>query len=64
MDRITIIIETANNAFKEVDSENYNTSNTEVIRILKELICNLEGGNIPEKLRDINGNTCGSITIE
>lgn len=35
----------------------------ELVRILSELIRSIEDGNIPERIRDINGNTVGSISI-
>lgn len=36
----------------------------EVARILRDLADRLEAGHDPEKLRDINGNAAGEVTIE
>lgn len=56
MEKITITIETANAAFDNAPEE--------VARILHELADRFQQRAIPEKLRDINGNTCGTVETE
>ena len=48
-------IETGNAAFKE------NGLFGEISRILGEVSDSMASGFVPEKLKDLNGNTCGSI---
>lgn len=50
-----IYIDTGNAAFEDGNWK------TEVARILRELAANIENYARPEKLRDINGNTCGKV---
>lgn len=58
MERITITIETGNAAFED-------SPTAEIGRILRSLADRFERyGTHPENLRDINGNTCGKVTIE
>lgn len=53
---ITITIHTEGAAFDEPA--------TEVARILRDLAGTFARHGLPgEKLRDLNGNTCGSVTI-
>lgn len=54
---ITITIDTGNQAFDD-------TPGIEVARMLRELATKLEAGNVPETLKDINGNTCGIVTAD
>jgi hypothetical protein len=57
MERITISIETGNAAFED-------SPTGEIGRILRDLAERFEQDGIPpEVLRDINGNTCGYVTI-
>lgn len=63
--KITITIETDNDAFNEAWAGN------EAARILKKLGDNLEGYRSEElyafdelSLRDFNGNTCGTVKVE
>lgn len=61
MEHITIRIQTTGAAFDSPAEE--------LARILRELADRLDhaGGNMPDvsqTLRDINGNTCGTVTIE
>ena len=58
MEKITITINTENAAFDDCPEE-------EVKRILHELAYSIDNSGLTEKkIRDINGNTVGSITIE
>ena len=59
MKSITIKINTENAAFEGLDD-----GLTEVARILKEIAGKLENGSTPDKLRDLNGNTVGTVTIK
>lgn len=54
---IIIRIETDNAAFEDSPAH-------EAARILRHLAEELEGGLKPSVPRDINGNRCGTITIE
>ena len=57
-ERWTITIETANAAFDDMPA-------SEVARILSDLTKVFARGGIPpERLRDNNGNTCGSVTLQ
>ena len=57
-ERIRIEIETGNAAFDD-------SPTTEIARILRDLAKRFERDGIPpERLRDINGNTVGTVTIE
>lgn len=57
-ERITITIETGNVAFDDHPA-------TEVGRILRDLADRFEyQGVVPDHLRDINGNTVGSVLIK
>lgn len=57
-ERWTITIETANDAFADQPA-------TEVARILQDLAkAFLRGGFPAERLRDSNGNTCGTVTLQ
>ena len=56
-ERITIVIETAGNAF--VDS-----TPREVARILRAMADRAEHAEILPAPMDLYGNTCGSVTIE
>lgn len=58
MEHITIRIQTGNAAFEDAPA-------SEVARILRELADGFEHDGIPaQTLRDVNGNTCGTVTIE
>jgi len=58
MERITITLETGNDAF-------YESPTTEIRRILRDLADHVyDEGEWPEVLRDINGNVCGSVKVE
>jgi hypothetical protein len=52
---IKIEISTSNQAF-ELDAQ------VEVARILRELADKIEQGEEPTRLRDLNGNSVGSVT--
>jgi len=60
MKKITIEIETVNAAFGD-----YNGT-AELSRLMHEIACSVEIGCLIEshKVRDINGNVCGKVTIE
>ncbi|MFW6030458.1 MAG: hypothetical protein ACOCRO_09430 [Halanaerobiales bacterium] len=54
MKKIIIEIETVNDAFKDREEH-------EVTRILENLSYEIRQGMRPEKLKDYNGNTVGSV---
>ena len=54
MEKITIEIETVNDAFSEYPE-------LEIARILQDLAHKIENGQQPERIRDINGNTIGRV---
>lgn len=57
-ERWTITIETENDAFADQPA-------TEVARILQDLAKVFHRGGLPgERLRDSNGNTCGTVTLQ
>lgn len=57
-EKITITIETGNAAFDDAPA-------TEVGRILRDLADRFEfNGVVPQHLRDINGNTVGTVLIK
>lgn len=56
-ERITIIIDTDNDAFADMPGQ-------EVAGMLRDLALVFARGGFPgERLRDSNGNTCGSVAI-
>ncbi|USK62287.1 hypothetical protein [Peribacillus asahii] len=57
MEKVTVTIKTGNAAFEE-------NPNMEIARILRELANNLEADVHPGKLRDLNGNTVGTVEYE
>jgi hypothetical protein len=57
VERVTIAISTGNAAFE-------GDYGYELARILRELADKFESGQEPLKIRDINGNTVGSVTYE
>jgi len=57
MEKVTVTIKTGNAAFEE-------NPNMEIARILRELANNLEADVQPGKLRDLNGNTVGTVEYE
>lgn len=58
MEQITITLNTGNAAFTEGPA-------TEVARILRDLAGRIErDGDFPARLRDINGNTVGHLTVK
>lgn len=59
MDKVTIEITTGNAAFADGGLG-------EVARILRELAKRFDRGDFPISgpLRDINGNTCGRVSVE
>jgi len=56
MQKITITIETENAAF-DPDPE------VEVARILKDLATKLDRSELPDELRDYNGNKVGTVEV-
>lgn len=57
MERITIMIDTSNDAFRGM-------AQYEVARVLYELANNIMDGKEPETLLDINGNKVGKVVYE
>ena len=57
MERITIMIDTRNDAFRGM-------AQYEVARVLYELANNIMDGKEPETLLDINGNKVGKVVYE
>ena len=60
MERITITINTTNDAFGDIPE----LANYELARILNRLAKDLIDGREPEKLLDINGNKVGKVVYE
>ena len=50
--------------FDNFDNSAFEKENLETARILRDIADSIEAGNIPTKIRDINGNTVGHIEIE
>ena len=60
MERITITINTTNDAFGDIpDLAQY-----ELARIINKLAIDIADGREPEKLLDINGNKVGKVVYE
>ena len=60
MERITITINTTNDAFGDIpDLAQY-----ELARIINKLAIDIADGREPEKLLDINGNEVGKVVYE
>ncbi len=57
MIQLRIVIETVNSAFDDYP-------HIECARILREIADRLESTGIPSTPLDINGNKCGSVTVE
>ena len=57
MERITITIDTSNDAFRDI--EQY-----ELARIINKLAIDIADGKEPETLLDINGNKVGKVVYE
>jgi hypothetical protein len=58
MEHIAINIRTSGAAFED-------SPTSEIARILRKLADQFENDGIPaQTLRDVNGNTCGSVAIE
>ena len=57
MKRITITIDTSNDAFRDI--EQY-----ELARIINKLAIDIADGKEPETLLDINGNKVGKVVYE
>ena len=60
MERITITINTTNDAFGDIPE----IANYELARIINELEKNIADGKKTEKLLDINGNKVGKVVYE
>ena len=60
MERVTITINTTNDAFGDIPE----LANYELARILNRLAKDLIDGREPEKLLDINGNKVGKVVYE
>lgn len=60
MKRITITINTTNDAFGDIPE----LANYELARIINGLAKDLIDGREPEKLLDINGNKVGKVVYE
>ena len=60
MERITITINTTNDAFGDIPE----LANYELARIINELAKNIADGKEPETLWDINGNKVGKVVYE
>lgn len=56
---ITIRLDTGNAAFEDAGKE------AEVVRIITEQVCRVfySLGSTPTNLRDVNGNTVGTVTV-
>ena len=60
MERVTITINTTNDAFDDIpDLAQY-----ELARIINKLAKDIADGREPEKLLDINGNQVGKVVYE
>lgn len=57
MEGLEILISTENAAFEDSPA-------SEIARILRELADCFEQGDPPERLRDVNGNTCGTVKVK
>ena len=60
MERITITINTTNDAFGDLPE----LANDELARIINKLAIDIADGKEPEKLLDINGNKVGKVVYE
>lgn len=59
MKKVTITIDTTNDAFEESDRPGI-----EVARILRDLAKKFDSGVIPQKVMDANGNTVGTCKVK
>lgn len=57
--KVTITIECDNAAFGDTDASRHE----ELAHILKCLAHDLYGQHVPQKLRDSNGNTVGTVVV-
>jgi hypothetical protein len=57
--KLNITIDCSNAAFGDTDAERH----AELATILARLAASIEAGHVPEKLRDSNGNTVGTVTV-
>lgn len=57
MERITITIDTSNDAFRDI-------AQYELARIINKLAIDIADGKEPETLLDINGNKVGKVVYE
>lgn len=60
MERVTITINTTNDAFGDIPE----LANYELARIINKLAKDLIDDKRPEKLMDINGNAVGKVVYE
>ena len=60
MERITITINTTNDAFGDIPE----LAQYELARIINKLAKDIADGREPEKLLDINGNAVGKVVYE
>ena len=60
MERVTITINTTNDAFGDIPE----LVNYELARIINKLAIDIADGREPEKLLDINGNKVGKVVYE
>ena len=60
MERITITINTTNDAFGDIPE----LAQYELARIINKLAIDIADGREPEKLLDINGNEVGKVVYE
>ena len=60
MERITITINTTNDAFGDIPE----LAKYELARIINKLAKDIADGREPEKLLDINGNKVGKVVYE
>lgn len=63
----TLTIDLGNAAFREGDEDDLDTTNAELARIVKKVGNDLAAGrdcvDLPQKVRDLNGNTVGNYVI-